>query len=214
VQAFLRNVAEGKSVLGEKTWEVDRADLRGHFNKRLDAMGGWKMAVGHARWSDEVDRLAEALERLPSEHLMRRHQDLARAVIDAAVWGPSNGTIDQLEAARVLRLCLSSGVLTRRYCEEVRLVGAAGPALVTSLGQALIGLGPVDSLKWLLIVETEQSNGTWLDDWRTPKSLLVQLLEGLDGDHPETDEISWPLSHRTFARLEGFGLVFAWIDDQ
>ncbi len=65
VQAFLRNVAEGKSVLGEKTWEVDRADLRGHFNKRLDAMGGWKMAVGHARWSDEVDRLAEALERLP-----------------------------------------------------------------------------------------------------------------------------------------------------
>lgn len=211
VQAFLRNVAAGESPLGEKTWEIDRGDFRGHLVSRLESMGHWAMAVGHARWADEVDPLADALERLPHEQLMRANKEFSHAVIDSAVWGPANGTIEQLEAARVLKLCLSAGVRTRRYCEEVRLVTRGARAL-TSLGQALADLGPVDGLKWLLVLEYTQSTGSWHDEWRASKEVLERLLEGVDSSS-DGDASVWPFSHRTYARLQGFGLLTVWIDE-
>jgi hypothetical protein len=206
VQLFLRNVAEGRSLLGEKTWDVDRADLRAHFIERLETSGSWWMAVHHARWSDELDGLAQSLERLPLEHLRGRTQAFARSVVDAAVSGPDTGSIEGLEAARVLQLSLGAGVLTRRYCEEVRLLRPSGKGL-TALGQALISLGAVDAWKWLLVVETEQSTGVRDDGWRVSRDVLEDLLQGSTPSFdPGIDQPRWSFSHRTFARLAGLGL--------
>lgn len=214
VQLFLRNVAEGRSLLGEKTWDVDRADLRAHFIERLETSGSWWMAVHHARWSDELDGLAQSLERLPLEHLRGRTQAFARSVVDAAVSGPDTGSIEGLEAARVLQLSLGAGVLTRRYCEEVRLLRPSGKGL-TALGQALISLGAVDALKWLLVVETEQSTGVRDDGWRVSRDVLEDLLQGSTPSFdPGIDQPRWSFSHRTFARLAGLGLITAWNDDE
>lgn len=210
VQAFLSYVAGGRSMLGEKNWEIDRADIRAHFAECLESMGPWSMSVGHARWSDEIDHLAEVLERLPRDQMLRSEQGFARAVLEAGVQGPRHDTIEHLEAARVLRLCLRAGVLTRRYCEEVRLAGAGG---LTLLGRPLTSLGTVAGLKWLLIVECEQSSGAWDDEWRTSRDLLVELLEGVRPiSSPDSGKTAWPFTRRTIARLQDFGVAAVWVD--
>ncbi|MBM4779004.1 MAG: HAMP domain-containing histidine kinase [Archangiaceae bacterium] len=208
VQAFLRNVSDGKQLLGPKTWEVDRADLRSHFQSRLLKLSEWSGSLRHAQWANGLDDLATTLETLPPHQLLAQTQEYARAVLDAAAHGGGTGSLmEQHEASRVAQLCLSAGVLTRSYCEDLGLI-ARGSEALRRAGRALVTLGKVDALKWLLVLEVEQSSEP--DEERISTTLLSALSEGIQQEvNSRTGDLYWPFALLPFARLTGFGVLRA-----
>jgi signal transduction histidine kinase len=206
VQAFVRNVAEGVARRAEATWEVDRADVRHHFSLRLRSLPAWVATNRHALWADGLDELCDALERLPEHQLLRRTQEFARSVVDCTLGITIDDSLTALEAPRVLRMCLSEGVLTRRYALKNLLVDEEGQA-VTALGRPLLSFPASDARRWLLTVETELSSGRE-DEWSLPLEALTLLLEGdfarFDLEH---DILALPVSKRTAERMFTFGVL-------
>lgn len=202
VQAFLQNSTERRIVRGVSHWKIDRNDLRAHFMRQIEKLEDHAALLAHARLADGLDDLADVLERLPDDQFRYATQEYAHLVVSTAVLHHSRAaTLEQRDALRVFRLCLSHGVLTRQYAQQNHLIRANGE--LTSLGRPLGQMASTEAVRWLLAVESEQTRGTF-DEWHVGEQVLAELAEGLPlYDLPE----GLPLEPRSWARLVDFGVI-------
>jgi signal transduction histidine kinase len=96
------------------------------------------------------------------------------------------------------------------YAREIRAVRLIDEsATVTPIGRLVLDLPAQSAVRWLLALETAQSNG-WNDDWRLSRSSAVALLQNTEwggswGD--EETEARLPASWMTIQRLSQLGIL-------
>lgn len=196
--------------------EIDVVAARKHFLSRLrarqDEQPDWA-AQAHAKWSPRLEDLVLYTSGLDHAGSLDG-EDIACRVLDAALGclDPSTPLVDRLELERLAE-SFEHDHEVQAYALETRLTRSErrdGIGL-TSLGRVFLRLRGQDAIRWLLEVETSQSQGRH-DDWRAGRELLEQALRG--GIHFRMEEESpAPFSIKSLDRLSALGVLHVYHDD-